>query len=387
MPNISHLTCVFPPYEGGIGNVALKQAQIGVQNGFQVSIYTPNYQKTGHIEEENDQVIIHRISPLFKLGNAAVLPFKNNLKGADILHIHYPFYGSIIPAILKFKKTPARNASQREAGGKKPIILSWHMNPNVPGIKGIIIKLYELIFTPWIFKQVDKILVSTKDYFSNHPLFKKFANKIEELPFSVNVEEFKPSEKNTKLLQKYQAENKKILIFVGGLDSAHYFKGVNILLSAFSKLSSEYLLIIIGEGELKKDYQHQAEKLKIADRVIFTGGMDDENLIKHYNLADCLILPSINQGEAFGVVQLEALACGKPVIVSNLPGVRKVLKDGQSGFIFENKNINDLVDKIKQLFSNPEQYQKFSQAARQRVLENFSDEIISKKLVQIYKNL
>ncbi len=370
---IAHLTCVYPPYQGGIGSVAQKYAQIGINNGHEVSIYTPNYQKIGHIEEENDNVRIHRISPLFKLGNAGYINIKKHLKKIEILHIHYPFYGSIIPVILNKKK--------------KKIVLSWHMNPNTNGIKGFIFKLYELIFTPWIFQKADKIIVSTKDYFQDHFLFKKFQNKIEELPFSVNTEKFIPQEKDLKLVEEYKLKDKKVLIFVGGLDKAHYFKGVDILLKAFQKLSNEYALIIIGEGILKKNYKQQAKKLNIANRVIFTGGIKNEDLIRHYNLADCLILPSINQGEAFGIVQIEAMACGKPVIVSNLLGVRTVLKNGETGFTFENKNVDYLVKKINKLFSSPEQYQKFSNNARTRVIEKFSDEVISEKLINLYKKL
>lgn len=370
---IAHLTCVYPPYQGGIGSVAQKYSQIAVNNGYNVSIYTPNYQKISHIEEEKDKVRIHRISALFKLGNAGYINIKKYFKNTDILHIHYPFYGSIIPAIFNIKK--------------QKIVLSWHMNPNASGIKGFIFKIYESIFTSWIFQKTDKILVSTKDYFQDHFLFKKFKNKIEELPFSVNIDKFKASEKDLELFKEYELENKKVLMFVGGLDRAHYFKGIDILLKAFQKLSSEYLLIIIGEGELKKDYKHQAEKLNIADRVIFTGGIKNKDLVKHYNLSDCLILPSINQGEAFGIVQIEAMACAKPVIVSDLPGVRTVVQNNETGFVFENKNIDDLVNKINRLFAEPERYQKFCHNARQRVLENFSDQIISQKLIQIYKNL
>ena len=371
--NIAHLTCVYPPYQGGIGSVVNKYAQIGVNNDYQVSIYTPNYQKIGDIEEEDNNVKIYRISPLLKLGNAGYININQHLKKIDILHIHYPFYGSILPALLKKKN--------------KKIILSWHMNPNAQGIKGFIFKLYELIFTPWIFKQTDTIIVSTKDYFQEHPLFKKFKEKIVELPFSIDIEKFKPNKKDPELVKKYKLEDKRVLIFVGGLDQAHYFKGVDILLKAFTKLDSKYLLIIVGEGELKEDYQRLAEDLKIDARVIFTSGIKNQDLVKHYNLADCLILPSINQGEAFGIVQIEAMACAKPVIVSNLPGVRTVLEDNQTGFTFENRNVADLVSKINKLFNNSEEYQRFSNNARQRAMEKFSDQIISKKLINIYENL
>ncbi len=389
---ITHLTCVFPPYKGGIGSVTQKYAQIAINNSYNVSVYTPNYQKTKHIEKKNNNITIYRILPKFKLGNAGYINIKKYILEADILHIHYPFYGSIIPAILRAKKLNIK------------IILSWHMNPRGKGIKGLIFKSYEKLITPWVFKNVDQILVSTKDYFNDHLLFKKFENKIKELPFSINPEKFKIQEKNLQLVKEYELENKKVLIFVGGLDDAHYFKGVELLIRIMPRLDQKYSLIIVGDGNLKEDYKRLTEELDIAKRVIFTGGINDKDLIEHYSLADVLILPSINQGEAFGIVQIEAMACSKPVIVSDLPGVRTVLspqtttkteqagsrsagKNNQTGFTFEIGNSKDLIHKINELFISEERYQKFSENARQRVLENFSDNIISKKLIDIYKSL
>jgi len=81
------------------------------------------------------------------------------------------------------------------------------------------------------------------------------------------------------------------------------------------------------------------------------------------------------------------MACGKPVIVSNLPGVRTVLENNQTGFIFENRKVEDLVNKVNKLFDDPKKYQKFCQNARNRVVEKFSDKIILKKLIQIYQSL
>ena len=373
---ISHLVCVFPPYNGGIGVAALKQAKIGAKNNYNVSIYTPNYQKTGHIEEKKDNIVIYRIQPKFTIGKASgAINIKKYIKGINILHIHYPFYGSIIPAIRIAKKH------------KKKIILFWHMNPKAKGLKGLFFKLYEKLITPWILKNVDKILVSTKDYFASEKLYKKYQNKIQELPFSVSTEKFAQQEKNRELIKAYGLENKKILIFVGGLDKAHYFKGLDVLLKAMKRLNDDYKLIVVGSGELENYYKNLATKLKIENKVIFTGSLNGNELIKHYNLADVLILPSINQGEAFGIVQIEAMACAKPVIVSNLPGVRTVLKNNETGFTFKINDSNDLAEKIIELFKDKERLEIFSKNARQRVIENFSDKIISKKLTNIYRNL
>ena len=374
---ITHLTCVFPPYKGGIGSVAKKHAEL-TKKDYQVIITTPNYNDNETQEEEKDNINIFRIKTKFKYGNAGFIKVDKYIKNSDILEIHYPFYFSMVLAIKCAKKN------------KKKILTFWHMNPKDKGIKGLFFKLYEKIITPWIFKNSDKILVSTKDYFLNSKyknLFNKFSHKIEALPFSVDVEKFKKRDKDYDLFEKYKLTGKKVLIFVGGLDKAHYFNGLDVIFKALKELDETYKLIIIGNGELKENYKKLAKTLKIDQKIIFTENIENNQLAKHYNLADCLILSAINQGEAFGIVQLEAMASNIPVIVSDLPGVRTVLKNEETGFTFKTKNHQDLVEKIKKLFETEDLLIKFSNAARLRVLENYDDDIISEKLNKIYENL
>ncbi len=372
---IAHLTCVFPPQQGGIGFVVKKYTQIATKIATQIFIYTPNYKNNKEIRDKKNNFSIYRVTSKLRIGNAAYINIKKYLKDINILHIHYPFYGSVIPSLLNAKKYKIKT------------VVSWHMNPQGKGLKGLFFKLYEKLITPWIFQNVDQILVSTTDYFQDHFLFKKFKNKILELAFSVDLKKFRVQEKDTQLIQKYDLKNKKILLFVGGLDKAHYFKGVNLLIKALTKLDKQYSLLIIGEGNLKNNYQQLVKKLNLNKRVVFINRVDNQDLIKYYNLADCLILPSINQGEAFGIVQIEAMACATPVIVSNLPGVRKVPQNNKTGFTFETQNINDLIKKIETLFADNTRYKTFSQNARRRVIEKFSDQIILEKLIKIYQNL
>ncbi len=376
---IAHLVCVSPPYNGGIGTAALKQAQIGLKYGYNVSLYAPNYSKIADFETINEKLNIYRIKPLFAIGNSAFINMKKHIKNIDILHIHYPFYFSIMPAILEAKKH------------KKKIITFWHMNPNASGIKGLFFKLYQKFVLPWIIKKSDKVLVSTKDYFSStgfKALFKKYENKIEELPFSVDTNMFKPLPKDPDLIKQYLIKNKHSILFVGGLDNAHYFKGVKILLNAFASLSKKnYRLFIVGDGDLKNEYIEECKNLNIENNVIFLGAINNEELIKYYNLTDVLILPSINQNEAFGIVQIEAMACAKPVIVSNLPGVRTVLENKRTGFVFKTGDTEDLVEKINKLFEDEKKYKKMCENARNRVVEKFIDAVVFQKLNKIYENL
>lgn len=376
---ILHVVCTFPPYSSGMGFSALKQAKLGQKMGYYITIITPNYDQNQDFINSIDGISVIRKKPLFTVGKAGFINTSKTISKNDIIHIHYPFYFSILPAILNAK---IKN---------KKIILYWHMNPEDNGLKGLFFKFCEKLILPIILKSSDKILVSTYDYFENETsgkTFKKFKNKIQELPFSVNSEKFQPREKNLELIKKYSLENKKILLFVGGLDKGHYFKGVDILLNAFSKLNtSDYKLLIIGDGDLKEDYKNLGKKLNILSDIIFLDNIKNDELPIYYNLADALILPSINKGEAFGIVQIEAMASGIPVIVSNLPGVRKVLENEVTGLIFENKNIEDLKLKIEDLFRDNEKYKQMKINARERINKNFSEKIILEKLQNIYEDL
>ncbi len=382
-PKISHLVCVFPPYRGGMGSVVKKQAQLS--SNYQIEILTPNYQKKEDEIVRKDNFVIIRKKPKFSLGNSAYINISHEIKNTDILQIHYPFYFSMLPAIRQAKKL------------HKKVIIFWHMNPQAQGLKGLFFKFYEKNITPWIFRQANLILVSTSDYFEHSPyqkLFQENKNKIQELAFSVDPEIFQSRKPSPELLKKYNLKNlstgtsgKKILLFVGGLDRAHYFKGLEIIFLALKKLSKDYILIVIGDGDLRKNYEKTARKMDLLKRIIFAGKVSNKKLPEYYNLCHALILASLNQGEAFGLVQLEAMASAKPVIASNLPGVRKVLKDQETGFVFETGNASDLKNKIEKLFAVPDRWEKFCLNARQRILENYSDSIIAEKLNEIYQKI
>ena len=375
--NICHITCAFLPYKSGIGNACLSQAKMGQNFNNEISIITPKYK---NLEAENQEIIDHikikRIKPLLEFGNSGYIKTHNEIKKSNIVHLHFPFYGTAGFSILWAKLL------------KKKVVLFWHMVPKDNGIKEIIFKLYDKIITPIIFKNSDKILVSTSDYFNYYSpkLFKKFKSKIIEFPFGVNLNEFQILDKDNEIIEKYNLENKKILLFVGGLDKPHYFKGLEILLKSLKELNDSYFLIIIGEGDLKNYYENLAKQYNIYNKLIFIGSVSNETLKKYYRTCDCFIFPSLTRSEAFGIVQIEAMASAKPVIYSNLPGVRTVPIDNQTGYSFETGNHVDLKEKIEKLFNNNE-LELFSKNARYRVEKNFNELELSKKLNSIYENL
>ena len=249
--------------------------------------------------------------------------------------------------------------------------------------------LYKLLSLPEelikrsLFKKADKIVCASIDYIENSDiknLYRKNKDKFREIPFYVDTEKIFPREDLKK-------KDYKELMFAGGLDKAHYFKGVDVLIRSFSKVKTnkKIKLTITGDGELKEEYIKLSKSLKIEERVNFVGRLSFNELIKLYQRSDLLILPSINNNEAFGIVLIEAMACKTPVIASNLPGVRKVFKNNFSGLLIEPRNEEDLSNKIEEMINNESKTSEMGEKAYQLVIDKYDKKIIKTKTISLIK--
>lgn len=371
---ITSVVCTFDPYKGGMGNTAKNFIQALNYNRYKFTILTPQYSINDLILENKNNFQIKRLTPFIKMGNASVLPdLWNELDQATIVHFHYPFFGSdwIVLAWKIFK------------GKDKKLILHYHMDVFLPGLKNLIALISRFFILPFLIKKSDCIIVSSFDYLKNSFIkkyFKLYPDKFKEISFGVNLEKFKPI--------KFQASFKKNILFVGGLDKAHYFKGLNIFIKALSLLKGDdWQVWITGEGDLKNKYQKIAKNLNLENKIKFTGKINQEKLIKLYQSSDIFVLPSINRSEAFGLVLLEAMACGVPVIASDLPGVRTVFNHGQQGLLCKPNDINDLFGKIQILLTDESLRKKMGIKARKLAEEKYDWLKIGKQLEKIYLNL
>ncbi|MFA6215189.1 MAG: glycosyltransferase family 4 protein [Patescibacteria group bacterium] len=380
---IAIVTPTFPPYAGGIGNVAAANARELVKLGHEVTVFTPLYQP---VTEEITDLVIKRVKPLFKYGNAAYVPsLKKLLAGFEIIHLHYPFFGGAEVIWLK--------SSKFKAHGSK-LVLHYHMDVVGEGILKLFFKLHNQFILPKIIRMADKVIFTSLDYGQNsnvRNLMAKNPDKFIEVANGVNTEEFLPTEKDKSLLAKHAIEpEEKVVLFVGGLDKAHYFKGVEYLIEAMSRLKQlpyRWKLIIVGAGELQRQYADWAAQLNLEAKTIFTGYVPNQDLPKYYNLADVVVLPSVDKSEAFGLALVEGMSCGKPVVATNLPGVRSVVDDGVNGLLVKIKDEDDLASKINYLLANSEIAGQFGLAARQKAEKQYDWGIIGQKLEQIYQKL
>lgn len=380
---IAIVTPTFPPYAGGIGNVAAFNAKELVKLGHKVTVFTPKYEE---VKEEITDVEIKRIPPLISYGNAAFVPALSwMLEGYEIIHLHYPFFGGAETLWLykrKFKKKGAK------------IVLHYHMDVVGQGIFKLIFSIHKLIGLSKIVKMSDKVIFTSIDYGKNSDLAKKYEKhpeKFVEVPNGVDSKNFTPQEKDSALLAKHEINpEEKVVLFVGGLDKAHYFKGVEYLIEAMSRLKQtqyKWKLIIVGEGELKKQYQDLAGQLKLNLQTIFTGYVSNDDLPKYYNLADVVVLPSVDKSEAFGLTLVEAMSCGKPVIASDLAGVRSVVEDGINGLLIKPEDPDDLAAKINFILSNEAKAIEFGKTGYRKVKQKYDWQIIGRQLNELYESL
>jgi glycosyltransferase involved in cell wall biosynthesis len=181
------------------------------------------------------------------------------------------------------------------------------------------------------------------------------------------------------------APNDVLALFVGSLDRAHYFKGIDVLLDALAQTKPPNLrLLVIGEGDLRATYERRARNLGLAGTVRFAGRVSDAALARHYAAADLVVLASRTRGEAFGLVLLEAMAAGKPVIAADLPGVRAVVRDTQGGVLVPPGDAAALGAAFADLAADSARRAALGQAGRCAVIERYTWEPVVRRLEHAY---
>lgn len=209
-------------------------------------------------------------------------------------------------------------------------------------------------------------------------------DQITVIPLGVDTHEFNPTVNGTLFRQKLQFLDKTVILFIGRLTPT---KGVQHLLRALSKVHKNFpnaCLIIRGNGEQKQHLKKLSKKLQIKKSVIFLDAIRRSELPQLYAACDIFVLPSLK--EPFGLVLLEAMAIGKPVIGSKVGGIPDIIRNGVSGFLIEAGNVNELTSRLSDLVSDPKLRAKMGKKGREISLKTFDYRIIAKKTLEIYEH-
>lgn len=173
------------------------------------------------------------------------------------------------------------------------------------------------------------------------------AGKLAVLPCAVDGAQFSPRAKSEGLLRRYGLEGQRVLLTVSRLTPEDRYKGHATVLRALASLlpsRRDLRYLIVGQGEYARELDGLAQQLDIREQVIFAGPAGETELVDYYNLCDVFVMPST--GEGFGIVYLEALACGKPVIAGNRDGSVHALLGGKAGLLVDPDDVPAVAEGI-----------------------------------------
>lgn len=288
---------------------------------------------------------------------------------ADIVQLHMPFPLADLACFLAGKHQ-----------GK--VILWWHSSI-------VRQKKWMFLYQPFLLfllNRASKIIVATEGHIKASKLLRNYQEKCVVIPYGLRTEIYQKAndywKKEKQNINQPAASEELHLLFVGRLV---YYKGCEILLDALA-LTKQMTLTIVGQGPLQEILLKKAKQLKIENRILFLGGLKDSELWKQYQNCDVFILPSVAESEAFGLVQLEAMAFGKPVINTKLPGgVPWVSIHQKTGLSVEPANVTALAEAMNWMKEHPKERLVMGHNARNRVETQFREERMLSQIQELYE--
>lgn len=326
------------PHLGGVETVARQLAEGAVAAGFEVGVLCLAEKDT---EEEINGVKIHRVEAALKVGSAPLAwefleKYSELAAKADVIHFHAPNPMGELALLLKGR------------GKADKVICTYHSDPLRPKwAAGAYQRLLRLFL-----ERCDTIVATSPNYIQSSSVLKSIENCCTVIPLGVDVERF------SNVSPEAVAECEKMLLeglprprvlFVGRLV---YYKGVDVLLKAVAQVPG-VSAILVGEGPLKRDLEGLAGRLGIPPRIRFLDPLPDDLYPAIYHCADLFVLPSVERTEAFGIVGLEALSAGLPIITTELgTGTSYYNRDGITGIVVAPGHPYGLAEAIRHLVSD-----------------------------------
>ena len=313
-------------------------------------------------EEVLDSVKVTRVGTLFNLAAAPVCPEtvgRIRESRADIVHIHWPHPTAVLAYLA--------------SGHRGRLVLTYHSDIVRQKVLG-------RLFWPVLRKamgRADAVIVASPNYVESSPVLQRFKGKCRVIPFGIPLGPFDrvaPGE----VVRIREQFGPRIVLGVGRLI---YYKGFEHLIRAMKEVDAH--LLIVGEGPLRGALEREANEAGVGGRVSFPGHVED--VVPYYHAADAFALPSVARSEAFGIVQLEAMACRKPVVNTSLDsGVTFVSVDGVTGLTVPPGDARSLARALDRLLRDSVLSAEYGRAARLRVEREFSLEAMTRRTLRLY---
>jgi rhamnosyl/mannosyltransferase len=384
---ICHFGKYYPPARGGIETHvrALAQAQTALgacvhvvcvnhTNGAGRNVTWSPWASTPRIEEQDGKV---RVTRLGRFGSFARWDYCPSLRRAladllrepfDILHLHVP--------------NPTMMLGLATLPWRPPLTIGYHSDIVRQKLLALAIQPFERL----VFTKAARIFVASPTYSRGSPSLQCYGEKLDVLPYGLDLRPYLEPSPEARKYADYLREQfgSPLWLCVGRLV---YYKGLHVALEALKQ--AEGRLLIIGTGPEESPLQQQAVRLGVSDRVVWLGPLDEPQLVGAYHAATALWFPSNTRSEAFGLVQVEAMASGCPVINTRIKhsGVSWVSPHQETGLTVAVNDPAALAKAAHRLHEEPGLRLSLKAAARQRAVQEFDDQKMAERSLDVYREV
>jgi glycosyltransferase involved in cell wall biosynthesis len=377
---IGFITPFFSPVAGGSAIVPYQLAKHLVRKGHKVFIFTSNFGRNlAKFDDENELVIIESKIKL-KMANILYTPsLKFDLENSDeldILHFHnFRTYQNYVA--YNYAKTT-----------NMPYILQAH--GSIPRLGKSILKLiYDIFFGYQLLRDATKVIALSHVEAEQYRAMGVPEEKIAIIPNGIDLSEYVNLPPKGAFKKKFNIpEDGKIILYLGRI---HKIKGIDILIKAYAYMRNkmnlrDIVLVIAGpdDGYLN-EAKRLAQALDVSNHVLFTGPLYGEDKMAAYIDSEVYVLPS--RYETFPMAILEAYACGKPVVASEVGGLRDLVKNGETGLLFKPEDVKQLAERISNILNDDKMAEEMGLRGRNFVEEDFTIEKIIEKLEKLYEEV
>lgn len=279
----------------------------------------------------------------------------------DLLHLHLP--------------NPAAVLSYFCSGFRGPVVASYHSDV-------VRQRMLNSLYTPWVHRLLGRcpaIIVASGKYLTSSRVLQRHRDRCHVIPYGIRCEEFARCDP-AEVAREQRRFGTRLVLSVGRLV---YYKGFQHLVRAMTGVDGR--LVLVGEGPQRRELEKLVAGLGIGHRVVFAGSLSPERLLALYHAASVFVLPSVARSEAFGIVQIEAMAAGRPVINTALDsGVPFVSRHRETGFTVPPADPACLAAAINQLLDDDALRSAYGQAACLRAQREFHLDLMVRRTLQVY---
>ena len=369
MSTILHVGKFYPPTRGGMEHVLESLCRVDAPQIVNRALVVNTTRQT--VKETIDGIDVTRVGTLGAVGSVPVAPafpvaLRRARPDAIVLHEPNPW------ALLSF--TIARP--------RAPLAIWFHSEVVRPRLQ------YALFYHPLAraaYRAARRIVVSSPALAEHAAALAPYRDRVVVIPFGIDAARWAatPDVLQRAAAIRTRAGGRPLVLFAGRLVS---YKGVDVLLRALAE--TQAAAVLVGRGPALNGWMALARELKVDHRVTFAGEVGHGELAALYHACDMFVLPSVTRAEAFGYVQLEAMACGKPVISTRLPsGVPWVNRDGETGMTVPPGDAAALAHAISMLAGDPALRSRMGEAGRRRVASDFSLARMGAAVSALYRDL